>query len=79
MVSRDRSVTRATLLGVGDKLIILDEDGNLAIATPSATGLTVHAKAPVLGHTAWTVPTLVGTTLYLRDTRQIVAVDLGSH
>ena len=78
MIWRDRSVTRATLLGVGDKLIILDEDGNLAIATPSATGLTVHAKAAVLGHTAWTAPTLVGTTLFLRDRKQIVAVDLGA-
>jgi outer membrane protein assembly factor BamB len=76
MVWRDRSVTRASLLAVGDKLIILDEDGNLALATPSASGLTVHAKAAVLGHTAWTVPTLVGTTLYLRDREQIVALDL---
>ena len=76
MAWRDRSVTRATLVGVGNRLIILDEDGNLAIATPEATGLTVHAKAPLLTERAWTVPTLSGTTLYLRDRKQILAVDL---
>jgi hypothetical protein len=26
---------------------------------------------------AWTVPTLVGTTLYARDREKIVALDLG--
>jgi hypothetical protein len=74
---RDRSVTRSTLIAAGDKLIILDEDGTLALATPSETGLTVHAKAPVLSGRAWTVPTLSGTTLYLRDSTQIIALDLG--
>ena len=77
MVWRDRSVSRSTIVGVGDKLIILDEDGTLALATPGDSGLVVHAKASVLGARAWTAPTISGTTLYLRDTRQIVALELG--
>lgn len=77
MVWRDRSVSRSTLIGADGKLIVLDEDGNLVIATPGESGLTVHAKAQVLEHAAWTVPTLCGTTLYLRDRRKIVALDLG--
>jgi outer membrane protein assembly factor BamB len=77
MAWRDRSVSRATIVGVGDKLLILDEDGNLALATPGDAGLVVHAKASVLSGRAWTVPTLSGTTLFLRDTTQIVALDLG--
>jgi len=77
MVWRDRSVARSTLIGAGDKLVILDEDGQLALATPGETGLTVHARAQILGDRAWTVPTLVGTTLYLRDRAQIMALDLG--
>jgi outer membrane protein assembly factor BamB len=77
MVWRDRGVARATLVGAGNRLVILDEDGHLAIATPGETGLTVHAKAAVLGERAWTAPTLVGTTLYLRDRTRIMAVDLG--
>lgn len=73
---RDRGVARATVLASGARLVILDEDGNLAIASPADDGLTIHAKAPVLGARAWTVPTLSGTTLYLRDQRRIVALDL---
>jgi len=77
MTWRDRSVSRATLVGAGAKLIILDEDGNLAIATPSETGLNLHAKAQVLKGTSWTIPTLVGSRLYLRNTTQMVALELG--
>ena len=77
MVWRDRGVARSTLISADGKLIILDEDGKLVIATPGESGLTIHAKAQVLENTAWTVPTLCGSTLYLRDRKQIVAVDLG--
>ncbi len=74
---RDRSVARSTIVGTNGRLLLLDEDGNLAIATPGDTGLTVHAKAPILGSQSWTVPTLSGTRLFARDRRQIVALDLG--
>jgi len=39
MLWRDRTVTRATLIASGDRLILLDEDGNLAIATPTDSGV----------------------------------------
>lgn len=74
---RDRSVARASALAVGERLILLDEDGNLALASPGETGLTVHARAKLLESPAWTPPTLVGTTLYLRDRKVVVALDLG--
>ena len=77
MTWRDRSVTRSTLIGAGERLILLDEDGNLALATPGDAGLVVHAKAQILHERAWTAPTLVGTTLYVRDRHQILALDLG--
>lgn len=70
-------MTRSTLVGAGNRLIILDEDGNLALATPGETGLTVHTKAQILHERAWTVPTLIGTTLYVRDRHQIMALNLG--
>jgi outer membrane protein assembly factor BamB len=78
MLWRDRSVARSTLIGADGKLIILDEDGNLAIATPGESGMTVHAKAQVLENAAWTVPTLCGSRLFLRDRKQIVALELGA-
>lgn len=74
---QDRSLARASFLHADNKFIILDEDGTLAIASPGQGGLTIHAKASVMKNRAWTVPTLAGTKLYLRDRRTIVALDLG--
>lgn len=77
MVWRDRSVARSTLIGVGGQLVILDEDGNLVLATPTDTGLQVQAKAALLAERAWTAPTISGTTLFVRDRHQIMALELG--
>jgi outer membrane protein assembly factor BamB len=75
---QDRTFSRAQLLHADGKLVILDEDGSLGIATVTPDGLQVLAKAPVLENRAWTPPTLVGTRLYARDRKNIVAFDLGS-
>lgn len=75
---RQRGFAKANLLAAGDKVILLDEDGNLAIGTPSPEGIEVHSQAKVLDRLAWTVPTLVGTTLYVRNRHQIKALDLGT-
>ena len=74
---RERGFAKANLIAAGERLILLDEDGHLALASAGAEGFEVHARAQVLNTRAWTVPTLVGTTLYLRDQREIVALDLG--
>jgi outer membrane protein assembly factor BamB len=74
---QDRSFARAQLLYADGKLIILDEDGALGLATVSPQGLKVLARANVLTHLSWTPPTLVGTTLYIRDRQNIAAFDLG--
>ena len=58
--------------------MILDEDGTLAIARPGSDGLDILARADVFDSRSWTVPTLIGTTLYARDLKEIVALDLGS-
>jgi hypothetical protein len=73
---QDRSFARAQLLYADGKLIVLDEDGVLGLATVSPQGLKVLARASVLQHLAWTPPTLVGTTLYVRDRQTISAFDL---
>jgi outer membrane protein assembly factor BamB len=73
---QDRSFARAQLLFADGKVIVLDEDGVLGLATVSPQGLKVLAKASVLQHLAWTPPTLVGTTLYVRDRQTISAFDL---
>ncbi|HEU4769778.1 MAG TPA: PQQ-binding-like beta-propeller repeat protein [Pyrinomonadaceae bacterium] len=73
---QDRTFPKSNLVLADGKLIILDEDGNLALANATPTELKVISKASVLKNLAWTVPTLVGTKLYLRDRRTIAALDL---
>ena len=74
---QDRTFARAQLLYADGKLVILDEDGTLGLATISPSGLQVLAKAPVLDHLSWTPPTLVGTRLYVRDRKNIASFELG--
>lgn len=74
---RERGFGKATVIYADGKLIILDEDGQLALASPTPQGLNLRSKAPVLDRVSWTAPTLVGRTLYLRDQKSIMALDLG--
>ncbi|MEK6675874.1 MAG: PQQ-binding-like beta-propeller repeat protein [Planctomycetota bacterium] len=74
---RDRNFAKSTCILAGGKVIILDEDGQLALATPTEKGLTIHSKCEVLKRTAWAAPTLAGKTLYVRDRKNIMALDLG--
>jgi outer membrane protein assembly factor BamB len=61
------------------KAIIMDEDGDLALARLAPEGVTILAEAKkVFDTTSWTVPTLTGTTLYARDREKIVALNLGA-
>ncbi|MBI3404196.1 MAG: hypothetical protein HY046_01915 [Acidobacteria bacterium] len=73
---RYRDMGRSTLLLADGKLIALEEDGDLALLSVTPQGVTVLSKAKVLESLAWTVPTLAGTTLYLRDRKQVMALDL---
>lgn len=73
---QNRDFARSTFVHADAKLIILDEDGNLGIATPTRAGLNVKARAPVLTNKAWTVPTLAGTRLFVRDRARMMAFDL---
>lgn len=75
---RTRGLGKASFLLVnGKQLLILEEDGDLVLATPSREKLTIEARAPVLKKVARTAPTLVGTTVYVRDHATIHAFDLG--
>ncbi len=76
-VWRERSLARFHMLYAGGKLLIVDEDGEIAVATPTRAGLEIHARAGVLKENAWTPPTLVGNRLYVRDRSSIMALDLG--
>ena len=73
---RNRELARATSVLADGRLILLDEDGRLALATPTPEGLKISSRIELLTSNAWTVPTLAGTTLYVRDRRNVMALDL---
>lgn len=60
---QDRSFSRAQLLYADGKLIVLDEEGTLGLATIGPHGLNVLARAELMTEKAWTAPTLIGTRL----------------
>ena len=74
---RERTFARSHILLAGSQLVIVDEDGDIAVATPSREGLQVQARASVLKKNAWTPPTLVGTRLYVRDRADVLSLELG--
>ena len=74
---QDRSIAKATFVWADKKLITLDGDGNLMLVLPSPQGFKVVSKAELMTSLSWTPPTLVGTRLYLRDRRTMMALDLG--
>ncbi|HLK61923.1 MAG TPA: PQQ-binding-like beta-propeller repeat protein [Bryobacteraceae bacterium] len=74
---QERSIPKATFVWADQKLITLDGDGNLMIAHPSPQAFVVSAKAELMTSISWSPPTLVGTRLYMRDRRNMMAVDLG--
>jgi len=73
---RDRSFSRASAVKAGERVIVLDEDGILALATYAPGGVQIHSKLQILENKAWTPPTLVGRRLYLRDRKTILALEL---
>lgn len=75
---RERSeLGKASLLLADDKIIIIDEDGQLALATMSPEGIEIKSKFQLFDARSWTAPTLAGNTLYIRDLKRIIALDLG--
>ena len=73
----ERGHVKSMMLYADGKLIILDENGQLALATASPKGMTIHARCKITARPSWTAQTLVGTTLYVRDRKHIMALDLG--
>ena len=75
--SAKRGYTNASVVYASGKLIILDENGKLSLATATPEDLTIHAQHQISERYSLTVPALVGHTLYVRDRKHIMAFDLG--
>jgi hypothetical protein len=73
---RDRSYHKAQSLYADGKLIFIDEHGTLVMAKITPKELKVVASAQVTEPVSWSLPTLVGSKLYIRDRKHILALDL---
>jgi outer membrane protein assembly factor BamB len=73
-----RGFAKAQLLGADGKLILLDEDGTLALVEATPAEFRVLARASILETLSWTPPTLAGTRLYLRDRHNLMALNLAA-
>ena len=73
---QDRTFGKVNMVLADGKVILLDEGGDLAMVTLSPEGMQVRWRVPLLQGNAWTAPTLVGTKLYVRDRRTMMALDL---
>ena len=73
---QDRTFPKVNMIHTGDRTILLDEDGRLAFATLTPAGLRVLQQAPITTKLSWTAPTLIGTRLYVRDRKTLIALDL---
>jgi outer membrane protein assembly factor BamB len=68
----------ANLLLAGNRWILLDETGRLALASLTPEKLVVHSSVQVLEKPAWTAPALAGSHLFLRGKGRLVALDIGA-
>jgi outer membrane protein assembly factor BamB len=75
---RDRTFAKHSLLYADGKLVLLDEDGALGLVDVTREGMTVRSRAQIFDSLSWTVPTLVGTKLFLRNREEIAALELGA-
>lgn len=74
---QDRTFGPSNLLVVGDRLIALGHDGKLRLLRTKDDGVIVISEAQILEDPSWTPPTLVNTTLYVRDRKTVAAYDVG--
>jgi outer membrane protein assembly factor BamB len=71
-----RTFARAQIVNAGGTLVVVDEDGEIALASATEAGLRVHARKELLASNAWTPPTVVNGRLYVRDRQQVLALQL---
>ncbi len=74
---KTRSVRRSNLLRLaGSRALILEVEGRLLLADLTPAGLEIRAEHQLFDGRSFTVPTLVGNKLYVRDRQRLVALEL---
>jgi len=73
---QDRSFPKANFVYADGKFIVVDEDGTVSLANFTPQGLKVLSRAALLHSNAWTAPSVARGRLYLRDRKDMMALDL---
>ncbi len=73
---RQRGLGHGSLFAVDGKLIVLSDRGKLVLAAATPEGYTELGAVQAFKTKTWTVPTLAGGRLYLRDEKEIVAFEI---
>ncbi len=71
-----RGFERGSLLEADGHLIVLGEKGRLALVEATPDGYREQASVQALEGKSWTMPTLAGGRLYLRNHTEMVSFDL---
>jgi len=71
-----RGFGKGTLIAADGMLIILGDQGTLALSEATPDGYREKGRAQALTGKCWTSPALAGGRLYLRDQDEIVSLDL---
>ncbi|MDE0042821.1 MAG: PQQ-like beta-propeller repeat protein [Candidatus Poribacteria bacterium] len=70
-----RGFGKGSLLYADGNLIILGEEGNLALAKATPTQYEEIVQMQIFDGRCWTMPTLSGGRLYLRNTEELICLD----
>lgn len=73
---RQRGFNKGSVLMADGKLIILGERGTLALAETSAEEYMEISSVPIFEGKSWTVPTVAGGKMFLRNEEELVCLNL---
>lgn len=73
---RQRGFGKGSLLGVGDQLLVLGENGECVLADVSAAGFQEKARFHFSDERCWSVPVVSKGRLYLRDQKTLACYDV---
>jgi outer membrane protein assembly factor BamB len=73
---QQRGFNKGSLLYADGHLIVLGEYGNLALVEATPEGYKEKASAQILKGKSWTMPTLAGGKLYLRNQSEMLCLEV---
>lgn len=76
IVWRERAIARSNLVVAGDRVIALEERGRLMLLGLGPDQKSIKGQIQLVEGQTWTVPTVVGDRLYVRDNTTIWAFRL---